>query len=81
MCPRTQGNCATLKGWPLVTSIAVALECDPLISSTENKLPWIMPVAINRSEVIANPFCLFYPTGHSKTSAVKVDYRGSGKKI
>ena len=83
MCPVSQRKDATLEVRPLelVSSVAVALKCDLLVFNTEQKLPWIVPVSIDRSNLVSDPIRLSYPTGNRKTPAVKIDYRGSGKRI
>ena len=81
MCPCAQGNIVANKVGPFIFSIAVALKCDPLVFSANQKLPWIVPVAKDRFCPIEVPLFLFYPKGNRKTPFVKIDYRSSGKGI
>ena len=59
----------------------MAIENDLLVSSADQKLPWRMPVVVNRSILIVNPFRLFYPKGNGKAPLIKADYRCGGKGI
>ena len=57
------------------------MKYDLLVFYAYKKLPWIIPIAVNRCQLIADPCCLFNPTGNGKTLIVKIDYRCTGEGI
>lgn len=78
--PRVQRNISTLYGpqFQFIILILVALKCNLLVFDAQQKLSWIIPVAINCSNLIGDPLSLFNPTGNGETSVVESDDRCKG---
>ena len=84
VCPNVRRNVnATVKGVPLIATMgAMASKFDLPVMKTKMKLPWIIPVVINRFyDALYKASHWFYPTGNGKTPAIEIDYRSSGEGI
>ena len=83
MCPNVRSHFnATPNGVPLIFIIgAMVTKYDLPVYNTKIKLPWIIPVVVNRFETRYKAPRAFYPTRNGKTPAIEIDYRSSGEGI